>query len=187
MCTKPLWWRKPPSAIAKTFASASSSKRLRVATQRVQRTPGDLVAGGHQLPQDRPFANDFGVTPDISPPTAYWPPVHPDRPAAGLLALAGLLETLGNRHRIGRLATFEQLANLAVNPPVLVAVEIALRYQIGDLVEGGIVEQQATEDRLLGFQRVRRHAQLGKHGVRLWTALAAPRAIVRALPVLGEG
>jgi hypothetical protein len=53
---------------------------------------------------------------------------------------------------------------------VLVAVEIAFANQVSDAVEGRVVEQQAAEDRLLGFQRMGRHTQLGQHGVGLRAA-----------------
>jgi hypothetical protein len=56
------------------------------------------------------------------------------------------------------------LRNLPVDALVLVAIEVAFGHQVGDLVESGIVEQQATKNRLLGLYRVRWHAQRSQGG-----------------------
>jgi hypothetical protein len=49
---------------------------------------------------------------------------------------------------------------------VLVAIEILLADDVGDLVEGAVVQQQAAQHRLLGLDRVRRHAKREDLGVR---------------------
>ena len=48
---------------------------------------------------------------------------------------------------------------------MLIAIKIALRNNIGNLVESRVVEQQATQHRLLGLNRMGRHAQLGNRRI----------------------
>ncbi len=48
---------------------------------------------------------------------------------------------------------------------MVLAVEIAFRQHVADSVPRAVVEQQATQYRLLGFQRVWRQAHLRQLGI----------------------
>jgi hypothetical protein len=48
---------------------------------------------------------------------------------------------------------------VAEDAAVVVAVEVLRGDQVGDLVEGVVIEQQAAQQRLLRLDRMRRHAQ----------------------------
>jgi hypothetical protein len=49
-----------------------------------------------------------------------------------------------------------QLRDVLENPAMIVAIEIGLRNHIGNAIPGVRVDQQATDQRLLGLDRVRR-------------------------------
>ncbi|MCL5059584.1 MAG: hypothetical protein M1449_03125 [Candidatus Thermoplasmatota archaeon] len=48
---------------------------------------------------------------------------------------------------------------------MILAVEIAFRHHVADAIPRAVVQQQAAQHRLLGFQRVRRQAHLRQLGV----------------------
>ena len=98
---------------------------LRIAAERVERAAGDLVAGGDQLAQYGTFADDFGVAPDVRRRRRIGRQFAEVGQAAGFAALAGQIEAFRYRNDVDRLAAFEQLADLAIDAPVFVAIEIA--------------------------------------------------------------
>ena len=85
--------------------------------------------------------------------------------AAGAVLVLARLDRLGDRDHVGRLALLDQLGDVAEDAAVVVAVEILGRDQVGDLVEGLVVEQQAAQQRLLGLDRMRRHLQREQLGI----------------------
>jgi len=135
-------------------------QRFGIPPKRIQRIGGNLVSRRHQLPQHRTLANDLRVTPDIGGRWGIRRKFAEIGEATGLIALPGRIESFGNGNDIRRFGVFQQLADLPENPPVLVAIEIAVRDQIADPVPGLIVEQQAAEHRLLGLDGVRWHTKL---------------------------
>src|SRR5690606_24690810 len=74
-----------------------------------------------------------------------------------------------------------QFADGAVDQLVVAAVEVLLHQHVADAVVGLRRQHQAAEDRLLGFHRMRRHAQLLDAAV---TAIAVTVAV--AITVFAE-
>jgi hypothetical protein len=69
------------------------------------------------------------------------------------------LQLLEHGDDIGRPAVLHQGRHGAVDQAVFVAVEVAVRQQLGRTVPGQVVQQQATQHALLGLHAVRRHTQ----------------------------
>src|SRR5690606_33293787 len=74
---------------------------------------------------------------------------------------------LPHRDHVGGVVPVDQALHLLPDQPVLVAIEVVLPDDVGDLVEGAVVEQQAADHRLFRLDRVRRHPQRQDLGIRL--------------------
>jgi hypothetical protein len=81
------------------------------------------------------------------------------------------LQLLVHRDDIGRFGSIDQRPNGCINQLVFVPVKVVVNQQIPHTVPGTVVQQQAAQNTGLGFNRMRRHAQLshrviaGKVGV----------------------
>ena len=152
--TKPLLLRLPASAISKTGLGLVE-QRLDVAPGRIERIAGDFVADGDQLAQHGTLAHDLGVAPDVGGRGRVVGDLAEIGEATGLIDLVRLFDGLKHRHHVGRTAHLDQLADVAEDAAMVVAVEIGLAHHVADAVPGGIVEQQAADQRLLGLDGMR--------------------------------
>ena len=128
---------------------------------RVEGAGGDVVAGGHQLAQDRPLAHDLGVTADVAGTGHILRQRVQVGQPAHLVALALALQLFIHRDHVGGLGFVDQLAAGGVDQAVLVAVEIAVDQQVADAVPGVVAQQQTSQHAGFGLDRVWRNAQLG--------------------------
>ena len=137
-------------------------QRLGVLARGAQRARGDLVTDRHQLAQDRTLADDLRVTPDVGRRRRVVGELGDVGEAAGLLRLAVLLQRLEHGDGIRRPPLVDQLGDVAIDATVVVAIKVRLVHQVGDALPGLVVEQDATDQRLLGLQRMRRQLDLGE-------------------------
>ena len=82
--------------------------------------------------------------------------------AADFLRLAGAGQRFEHRDDVGGTRSIDQFDDVLKNDAVIVAVKIGFVQHAGDAIPGGVFEQQAAEDGLLGLDRVRRNPQVGK-------------------------
>ena len=136
-----------------------------ITTERIQRIGSNFVGRRHQLPQHRTLTHDLRVTLDVGRRRRVGRQFTEIGEATGLLPLAGCIKRLGDRHHVGRLGLFQQIADLPENAPVLVAIEIPVSHQIANAIPSLVIEQQTTKNRLLGFNGMRRNAQGIQGGV----------------------
>ena len=73
-----------------------------------------------------------------------------------LAQLAAALEAFGHGQRVGGLAMLDERADVLKDHPVIGAVKVLLRDEIGDPVPGRVIEQQPSQHRLLGLDRLGR-------------------------------
>jgi hypothetical protein len=66
---------------------------------------------------------------------------------------------LADRDGVGRLIALDERRHGAEDQAVVGAIEVFGRDDVGDLVPRALIEHQAAEQRLLGFDRVRRQPQ----------------------------
>ena len=143
-----------------------------ILAHRVQSGIGDAGAHFDQLPLDGALAHDLGVTPDV---VRRWRVLRQRSQIgqpAGLVLVLALLDRLEHRDHVGGPVLLHQLADVAVDAPMVVAVEIAFRENVGDALPGLVVEQQTAQHRLLRLDRMRRDPQLHQlrivHDLRVW-------------------
>ena len=72
-----------------------------------------------------------------------------------------ILQMLKHGDHIGRLGGVDECANRRINQLVLVAIKVAIDQQVPHAVPGTVVEEQPSQHTGFGFDRVRRHPQLG--------------------------
>jgi hypothetical protein len=111
------------------------------------------------MAQDRAFADDLGITADVR---RRWRAVGDFTEigqAAGLIDFVGLFDRFIHSHHVGRPATLDQLADMAKNPPVIVAIKIAFTDDIRNAIPSAVIEQQAADQRLFRLDRMRRQTQ----------------------------
>ncbi|MCY1359058.1 hypothetical protein D9M69_456120 [compost metagenome] len=126
---------------------------------------GDVVGDGDQLAQHRAFAHDFRVAADIGcAGRVLCQRIQVCQPA-DFLGLARNLQHFVDRDHVGRLGGRDQPGDALEDHPVVEAVEIRLRKEVRNAVPGGVVQQQATEYRLLGFNGMRRNLEVVELGV----------------------
>ena len=136
-----------------------------ITAERIQRVGSNFVSRRHQLPQHRTLAHDLRVALDVGCRRRVGRQFTEIGEAAGLLPLASCVKGFSDSHHIGWFGLFQQIADLPENAPVLVAIEIPVGHQIANAIPGLVIEQQTTEDRLLGFNGVRRNTQGIQGGV----------------------
>ena len=123
------------------------------------RAARDLAADADQLPQQRALADDVGVGADVFGRGRVARESREVRETAGLVGQARARQALGQRDRIARLALLRKVEDRGEDQLVIAPVEVFGTQAVGDGVPGAVVEQQAAEHRLFGFERIRRHAQ----------------------------
>ena len=119
----------------------------------------DLGADRGEAAHDRALAHDLGVAPDVGGAGRIGGERAQVGMAPGVGELAAALEALGDRQCVGRLAALDQSADVLEDGPVVGAVEIGPGDDVRDPVPRRVVEEQAAQHGLLGFDRLRRHAR----------------------------
>jgi hypothetical protein len=119
-------------------------------------------AGAHfdQLPQHGLVADDLGVCGDVGGRGRRAGEFDQVGAAGDLLAQALRLEPLAERDRVVGTALLREFADGAEDQLVVAAIEIRIDQLVGDAVIGIGRQHQAAEHGLLGFHRLRWHAQL---------------------------
>ena len=112
---------------------------------------GDLVAGLDQLAKHRTLAHDLGVAAQVGRARHALRQRVEVSDAAALLGLAVHLQLLEDRDHVSRLGGRHQLADRLVDQLVLEAVEVAVGQQVAGAVPGAVVQQQAAQHALFGF------------------------------------
>ncbi|MPM63517.1 hypothetical protein SDC9_110397 [bioreactor metagenome] len=136
------------------------------AALRIKGVGGNLVAGRHQLAQNRALAHDFGIAADVAGAGHILRQRVQINQPAHLLRLAQRLQLLMHRDHVRRLAGIHQRRNGSEDQLVLVAVEIALLEQIPHPIPGHVVQQQPAQHTRLGLHRMRRNPQLRHLAIR---------------------
>jgi hypothetical protein len=126
---------------------------------------GDFVGDGNQPAQHRAIAHDFRIAADIGRAWRVLRQRVQVSQTADVFRLARRAERFVHRDHIGRTRGRDQLADMLEDDSVVVTVEVALREEVGDAVPCRIVEQQAAQHRLLGFDRMRRDFQRLELGI----------------------
>ena len=138
---------------------------FRITSERIQRVGSDFIRGGDQLPQYRPFANNFGVALDIGRRWRVRSQFAEVGQPAGTLALARCIQCFGDGDDVGRLGIFKQILDLPENAPVFVPVKVGIRNLIADAIPGLVIQQQAANNGLLRLDGMRRNTQLIDDGI----------------------
>ena len=113
---------------------------------------GDFGAGADQLAANRPLADDVGIGADVGG-AGRIPRQHAQiDKTPGFLQLVVVFQPLRQRQQIERLAVFGQTADGTEQQPVIVAVEIALVQPVRHLIPGGVIQHQAAQHGLFGFE-----------------------------------
>ena len=123
------------------------------------RAARDFAADADQLPQQRALANDVGIGTDVFGRGRVARQAREVGKAAGLVGEPRACEALGERDGVARLAFLRKVEDRLEDQLVITPVEILGAQPVGDGVPRAVVEQQAAEHGLFGFERVRRHAQ----------------------------
>ena len=76
---------------------------------RIEGAAGDLVAGGDQLAQDRTFAHDLGIAPDVRRRRRIDGQLTEVGQPTCFAALTCYIQTFSDGHRISRLRSLKQL------------------------------------------------------------------------------
>jgi len=132
-----------------------------IAAERVKRIGGDFVTGHDEVAQDGALAHDLGITADVGGGWGVGRQLTEVGQTAGFVCQAGLFDGFGDGHHIGGFGAFEQTRDLLEDEFVFAAIEVGFGQQVGNAIQRFVVQQQATEHRLFGFDGVRRYAQLG--------------------------
>jgi hypothetical protein len=120
---------------------------------------GDLGGDVREAPLHRALADELRVAPDVERARGVLRERREvGRPARLVLVLARL-DGFGDRDHVGRPSRLDEARDVPPDAPVVVAVEVLARHQVGDAVEGLVVEQQCAEQRLLRLHRVRRNPE----------------------------
>ncbi len=118
---------------------------------------GNFRANLGKPPHDRPLAHNFRVSPDICRGRGvlgHYPDIGK---SSNILQFSRYFERFGYSYHVCWFAMFNQLADMAINKPVILPVKIILGDDVGHLIPGMIVQQQSAQHRLLRFNGVRRH------------------------------
>ena len=129
------------------------------AALRLEGGVGDLVGGGDQAAQRRAFLDDLGVGDDVGGAGRAFHEVDEIVRATGHVELGAGRERFAQGHVVEGLVGFGEFRHDAVDDAVRRTVEVVLREHVGDLEPGVVVEHQAAEERLLGFDGVGRDLQ----------------------------
>ena len=84
------------------------------------------------------------------------------RGAAGFVLVLARFDRLGHRDDVRRTARLHQARDVAPDAPVVVAVEVVGRDDVGDAIERLVVDEKRAEQRLLRLHRMRRKLEREK-------------------------
>ena len=132
----------------------------------VERGGGNFIAGTDQLAQNGPLPHDFAIAANVAGTGHVLRQRVQVGQTAHLIGLAQALQMLEDSDDVGRTAAIDQGAHGRIHQSVLVAVKVAVVQQVTHPVPGTVVQQQAAQHAGLGFEGVRRDAQLGHFAVR---------------------
>ena len=118
--------------------------------------PHDLLAGADEPAQSRHLLDDARVVLDVGCRRDERGELRDARLAAGGVELGALLELVDERDRIDGLALRPQRERRAVHLRVALAVEVGRVEDLADRADGDGREQHRAENRLLGFEILRR-------------------------------
>ena len=121
---------------------------------------GDLVRHGNQPAQHGPVAHHLGIVADVAGRDHRIGEHHQILLAPGIFQTPGQLQRILDRQRIGRLAGPQQDGDVLPYQTVIMAVEVIIVDDVGNVFPGTVVEQQTAQHRLFGFDRMRRQPQL---------------------------
>ncbi|MCY1413274.1 hypothetical protein D9M71_287020 [compost metagenome] len=138
---------------------------LGVAPLRVEGAVGDVAADADQLPQRGALADDVRVGLDVRHRRRVLRQLGEIGQAADLRQLAFLVQLLGQGDHVERLVALGELVDRPEDQSVVVAVEVAVGYRIQHPLPGVVVQHQAAQHRLLGFDRMRRNLEGGRFQV----------------------
>src|SRR5882724_4406073 len=131
----------------------------------VQSAIGDLGRDLDEFPQDRAFAHDLGVAPDVVGRRRASRERRQVGDTPGLVLVLARFYRLVDSDHVGRLALFDETGNVAENPPVIVPIKVIAADIVAHLVEGAVVDEQPPQHRLLRVDRVRRQLEVEKLGI----------------------
>ena len=118
---------------------------------RIECGGGDFVAHGDQLAQHGTLTHDFGVAAHVG---RTWHALRQRievHDATAVLGLAQALQLLEDGDDVSRFRRVDQRADGGIDEAMLVAVKVAVAEQVAGAVPCAVVEQQAAEHALLGF------------------------------------
>ena len=144
----------------------------RVAAVRLVAHAGDVLAGGDEAAQHRALAHDLGIGLDVGGARGVRRQAAQVAQAPGFLQAVLLAQVLGKGDEVAGLAGRHlKLADGVEDQPVVLGVEVLLADLVGQLVPGPVVEQQAAQHRLLGFDGMGRMLGAGSElgaGLGIW-------------------
>ena len=120
--------------------------------------PGDLAGSRDQVAQDSLALDDPGVLAGEDGSGRLLGERREVGPAADLLEVAAALQRLRDGDDVDRLATLPQLEHRGVDAAVGLPVEVVRPDDVGHLDDRVAVDEERAEDRLFGFDALRRKA-----------------------------
>ena len=120
---------------------------------------GDLPARRGEAAQDRALAHDLGVAADVGRGRHVLDQRAEVRHPTDVIELLERAQHIGDGDDVGGLVVADQAQDRAEYRTVCVAVEILAAQEVGDAVDGRVLQQQSAEHGLLRLQRMRRHFQ----------------------------
>jgi hypothetical protein len=127
---------------------------------------GDLAGRRDQVPQHRLALDDARVLDRVDGGRRLVAQAGQVRPPADRIELAVALEDLGDSDDVHGLAPLEQLEHRAEDRAVRRPVEVIRTEELGHLDDRVPVDQHGAEDRLFGFDALRREAIDHRRGPR---------------------
>ncbi|KAF0176541.1 MAG: Replicative DNA helicase [Caulobacteraceae bacterium] len=125
----------------------------------------DLAADADELAAQREIVDEVGVVARLrGQPGGVLHEHQQVARAADLLQAALALEPLAQGEAVGELAAPDEIGTHRKDAPVHGIVEVVRLEPVADAVEGLVVEQDRAEQRLLGFEVVRRGVERVGHG-----------------------
>ena len=119
----------------------------------------DVAADLDELAQHRVVADDARVGADVGRARRVLDEAREIRQAARRLELPEALQVLADGDGVGRLVALDERGDGREDQAMVGAIEIVGGDDVGDLVPGALIEHEAAEQRLLGFDRVRRQPE----------------------------
>ena len=116
----------------------------------------DVAADLDELTQHRVVADDARIGPNVGRARRVLDEPREIRKPAGRLELPKALQMLANRDGIGRLIALDERRHGREDQAVVGTIKVICGDDVGDLIPRPLIEHEAAEQRLLGFDGVRR-------------------------------